>query len=330
MPRSAVVALGGNAFTREGETGSTEEQSHNAIKMARTVAAIRQAGWNVVLVHGNGPQIGNLAIQQEEGAILVPPQPLFVLGAMTQGEMGSLISLALREVAPGLAVAALITHVVVSPDDPAFAHPTKPIGPFFTRAHADALADDRGWTVIEDSGRGFRRVVASPRPRVVVETAAIRTLLATDTIVIAGGGGGVPVVAEGAALRGTEAVIDKDYVASHLASALDAEALVLVTGVARVLLDFGRPAERPLTEIDVGEAERHQRDGHFAAGSMGPKVQAATQFVRAGGKVAVITTPDLAVSTLGAPEGGPGAPLPRATELGTRIVAIPTQTPETT
>jgi carbamate kinase len=244
--------------------------------------------------------------------------------------MGSLISLALREVAPGLAVAALITHVVVSPDDPAFAHPTKPIGPFFTRAHADALADDRGWTVIEDSGRGFRRVVASPRPRVVVETAAIRTLLATDTIVIAGGGGGVPVVAEGAALRGTEAVIDKDYVASHLASALDAEALVLVTGVARVLLDFGRPAERPLTEIDVGEAERHQRDGHFAAGSMGPKVQAATQFVRAGGKVAVITTPDLAVSTLGAPEGGPGAPLPRATELGTRIVAIPTQTPETT
>lgn len=320
MPKSAVVALGGNAFTREGETGSTEEQSHNALNMARTVAAIRQVGWNVVLVHGNGPQIGNLAIQQEEGAILVPPQPLFVLGAMTQGEMGSLISLALREVAPDVAVAALITHVIVSADDPAFTSPTKPIGPFFTRTQASALAADRGWTVTEDSGRGFRRVVASPRPLAVVETAAIRTLIATDTIVIAGGGGGVPVVPDGEALRGAEAVIDKDYVASQLATALHAEALVLVTGVPQVLLDFGRASERPLTNIDVGEAERHQREGHFAEGSMGPKVYAATQFLRSGGQVAVITSPDLAVKTLGAADESPErGPVPD--ELGTRIIA---------
>ena len=330
MPKSAVVALGGNAFTREGETGSTEEQSRNAISMARTVATIRRAGWNVVLVHGNGPQIGNLAIQQEEGAILVPPQPLFVLGAMTQGEMGSLISLALREVAPDLRVAALITHVVVSAEDPAFASPTKPIGPFFTHAQAGVLATERGWTVIEDSGRGFRRVVPSPRPLEVVETTAIRALIAANTIVVAGGGGGVPVVADGAALRGAEAVIDKDYVASQLATALEAEALVLVTGVAQVLLDFGRPTQRPLAEIDVGEAEWHQRDGHFAAGSMGPKVQAATEFVRSGGEVAVITTPELALATLGSPEARHDKRRPPTTQLGTRIVAMPAQTREKT
>jgi carbamate kinase len=330
MPKTAVVALGGNAFTREGQAGSPEEQSDNAMNMARTVAAIRKAGWNVVLVHGNGPQIGNLAIQQEEGAVLVPPQPLFALGAMTQGEMGSLISLALRAVAPDVAVIAVVTHVVVAADDPAFASPTKPIGPFFTSTQAAELAADRGWAMIEDSGRGFRRVVASPRPLAVVEAAAIRALIATDSIVIAGGGGGVPVVADGTALRGAEAVIDKDYVASQLATALDADALVLVTSVPRVLLDFGRATERPLTQIDVSEAERHQREGQFPAGSMGPKVDAATQFVRSGGEIAVITTPDLAVDTLGAADEGLRRGRGRAAGFGTRIVATAIQTATTT
>ena len=320
MSKTAVVALGGNAFTREGQTGSAEEQKANALAMAHTVAAVHAAGWNIVLVHGNGPQIGNLAIQQEEGATLVPPQPLFMLDAMTQGEMGSLISLALQTVAPDLSVVALVTHVVVSADDPAFVTPTKPIGPFFSREQARQLAAERGWDVTEDAGRGFRRVVASPLPKRVIETVAIRALASNGTIVIAGGGGGVPVVADDGGLRGVEAVIDKDYVAQKLATELGAEALVLVTGVPRVMLDFGLPTERPLQEIDAAEAERYQKEGQFPAGSMGPKIRAATQFLNFGGEVAVITAPELAARTLGRVDGG--AVQPEADKvLGTRIVA---------
>jgi carbamate kinase len=298
MPNTVVVALGGNAFTRAGQSGTYEEQTRNALTMARSVLSIRRSGWNVVIVHGNGPQVGNLAIQQEEGRRLVPAQPLFSLGAMTQGEIGSLLSLALRAEDADVAVAALISHVVVALEDPAFRAPSKPIGPFFTRARADELAADRGWTVGEDSGRGFRRLVASPRPVEIVETATIRRLVAGGTIVIAGGGGGVPVAPGGAGLVGIDAVIDKDYVAGHLATALRAEALVFVTDVPRLMLNFGLPTERALDEIDVTAAERHQRDRQFAAGSMGPKVHAATEFLRSGGDVAVITTAEFVARTL--------------------------------
>jgi carbamate kinase len=304
MPNTAVVALGGNAFTRAGQTGTYEEQRRNALTMARSVLAIRRSGWNVVIVHGNGPQVGNLAIQQEEGRRLVPAQPLFSLGAMTQGEIGSLISLALRAGDADVAVAALISHVVVSPQDPAFDSPAKPIGPFFTRARADELAAERGWTVGDDSGRGFRRLVPSPRPVEVVETAAIKLLVAGGTIVIAGGGGGVPVAPGSAGLAGVEAVIDKDYVAGQLATSLAAVALVFVTDVPQLMLDFGLPTERALDEIDVATAERHQRDGQFPAGSMGPKVHAATQFLRSGGELAVISTADFAARTLAPTDSG--------------------------
>lgn len=319
MPKTAVVALGGNAFTRAGQAGTYREQSDNALAMARTVLSIRSQGWSVVVVHGNGPQVGNLAIQQEEGRELVPAQPLFALDAMTQGEIGSLISLALQASATEISVAALITHVVVSAEDPAFASPSKPIGPFFDSAQAGELATERGWDVADDAGRGFRRVVASPRPEAVVEAAAIKTLVNAGTVVVAGGGGGVPVVLEGTGLRGVEAVIDKDYVAGRLAASLRAQALVFVTDVAELMLDYGLPSQRGLSEIDVVTAERHQRGGHFPPGSMGPKVEAATQFVRSGGEVAVITTPELAAQALGPTEGtardggGPG--------VGTRIVA---------
>jgi carbamate kinase len=323
MPKTVVVALGGNAFTRAGQAGTYEEQSHNATAMAATVLAIRSDGWNVVVVHGNGPQVGNLAIQQEEGRELIPAQPLFTLDAMTQGEIGSLISLALQSAAAGVSVAALITHVVVSAEDPAFASPAKPIGPFFDRARAGELAAERGWDVAEDAGRGFRRVVASPRPVSVVETAAIKTLASAGTVVVAGGGGGVPVVADSAGLRGVEAVIDKDYVAGRLAASLAAQAIVFVTDVSELMLDFGLPSQRALGEIDVIAAERHQSDGQFPAGSMGPKVQAATQFLRSGGEVAVITTPDLAARTLD-PMGKTAQAAGNA-RIGTRIVSSATR-----
>jgi carbamate kinase len=313
MPKTAVVALGGNALTRAGQTGTYDEQSDNAVTMARAVMGLRRSGWRVVIVHGNGPQVGNLAIQHEEGRRLVPAQPLFSLGAMTQGQIGSLISLALRAEQIDLPVAAVVTHVVVSSDDPAFARPSKPIGPFFTKARASELAAKRGWTVDDDSGRGFRRRVASPRPVTIVETPAIEALVTSGSIVIAAGGGGVPVVSTDTGLRGVEAVIDKDYVAGQLASALGAQALVFVTDVPRLMIDFGDPTERALAEIDVDAAERYQQDGQFPPGSMGPKVDAATRFLRSGGDVAVISTAALAAVTLDSTDAGDGT--------GTRIVA---------
>ena len=319
MPKTAVVALGGNALTRAGQAGTYEEQSDNAVKMARAVMGIRRSGWRVVIVHGNGPQVGNLALQHEEGRRLVPAQPLFSLGAMTQGQIGSLISLGLHAEQADLPVAALVTHVVVSADDDAFARPSKPIGPFFTGVRASELAAERGWTVAEDSGRGFRRMVASPRPVTIVETPAIEALLASGSIVIAAGGGGVPVVSSGTGLRGVEAVIDKDYVAGQLASALGAQALVFVTDVARLMIDFGAPTQRALDEIDVAAAERYQDDGQFPPGSMGPKVAAATRFLRSGGEVAVISTAELAATTLDSADAADGTGAGQS--AGTRIVA---------
>lgn len=319
MPKTAVIALGGNAFTRSGQTGTYEEQSRNALAMARSVLAIRRAGWNVVLVHGNGPQVGNLAIQQEEGRRLVPAQPLFSLGAMTQGEIGSLICLALRALDADVAAVALITHVIVAPDDPAFGAPAKPIGPFFTQARATELAAARDWFVGEDSGRGFRRLVPSPQPVEVLEAAAIKLLVTGGTVIVAGGGGGVPVARRSTGLTGVEAVIDKDYVAGQLAITLAAEALVFVTDVRRLMLDFGLSTERALDVLDVVSAERYQREGQFPAGSMGPKVQAATQFLRSGGELAVISTAQSAALTLDPPGDTTGTDT--SEQIGTRIMA---------
>jgi carbamate kinase len=318
MPRTAVVALGGNAFTREGQTGTYADQTQNAAEMARAVCALRKAGWNVVLVHGNGPQIGNLAIQQEDGAALVPPQPLFCLGAMTQGHLGSLITMALHKTAcrDDIEVAALVTHVIVSLDDPAFGRPSKPIGPFFPEDEATRLARTRGWTIAEDAGRGYRRVVPSPEPKGIVEAATLRTLVERGVVIVAAGGGGIPVVDSGKGFSGVDAVIDKDYAAETLATLLHAEALVLVTGVSHVALDFGTPKQRAISEIRVEEAERHLADGQFPEGSMGPKVRAGTRFLRNGGRTVVITTPERALGALQEQPGLDG-------RGGTRIVSAP-------
>ncbi|MEU1598667.1 carbamate kinase [Streptomyces sp. NPDC005708] len=320
MPKTAVVALGGNALTLEGQSGTYVEQELNALHMAETVCSLRDAGWNVVLVHGNGPQVGNLAIQQEQGEPLVPQQPLFCLGSMTQGQIGSLLTLALRRVGGSRIrdVASLVTHVVVEADDPAMDRPTKPIGPFFDADQATLLANQRGWRVAEDAGRGYRRVVPSPEPTRIVEAGVIKTLVDSGVIVVAAGGGGVPVVRQDKGYTGVDAVIDKDYAAQQLATALKADALVLVTGVERVLLDFGTPQQRPVREMTAEEAERHLGDGQFPEGSMGPKVRAALRFIRNGGETAVITTPQLVQASLDAD--------PKAdAEVGTRIVTSRTQ-----
>ena len=301
MAKTAVVALGGNALTREGQAGTYAELQANATQMAKSVCSLLRTGWRVVLVHGNGPQVGNLAIQQEEGARLVPAQPLFSLGAMTEGQLGSLICLALREEGKPewmRGAVALVTHVSVQPDDPAFDDPTKPIGPFLSAEEAETMAAARGWVVKPDAGRGFRRVVPSPQPVTILETSAIRALLEAGQVVVAAGGGGVPVVRSENGFRGVDAVIDKDYAAQQLATSLAADALVLVTGVEVVQLHYGTPEQVPIHEMTVAEAEGYLEVGEFPEGSMGPKVRAATRFLRRGGEVSVITTPQLVYASL--------------------------------
>ena len=324
MAGIAVLALGGNALTRQDQRGTLEEQYANALAMAHSVRSLIRKGWGIVIVHGNGPQVGNLAIQHEESADLVPALPLFTLGAMTQGALGSLICLALHEVCrqeiPG--AVSIVTHVEVDPADPALADPTKPIGPFFSRSEAAALEARRGWAMTEDAGRGYRRVVPSPRPMAPIEAGAISALSGAGYVVVAGGGGGIPVVrSDDGAWQGVDAVIDKDFAAERIADAVGAQALVMVTGVPTVRIDFGTPDERAVAEMTAAEARRHLADGQFPPGSMGPKVQAAAEFVEepgaAPGRLAAITTPELVYATLDEPAGvieGPG---------GTRIVPNP-------
>jgi carbamate kinase len=310
MP-TAVIAFGGNAFVPEGASGAYEEQAATIEGMTHVVTDLYQVGYHVVVVHGNGPQVGALAIQHEEAADLVPRQPLFVLDAMTQGQLGHLLTVAIRNrMGHAVPVSAVITNVLVWLDDREFAQPTKPIGPFYAPEEAQRLARDRGWTVRRVSDRACRRVVASPRPREVLEIDSVRALAAAGVLIVAGGGGGIPVVRDGGRLRGVEAVIDKDRVACLLASALGAELLVLVTGVTAVALNFGTLDERQVDEMTVDEARTYLDDGHFPAGSMGPKIESAMEFVAAGGELAVITSDQYVTAAL---EG----------RHGTRIVAGP-------
>jgi carbamate kinase len=320
MAPTAVLALGGNALTRADQRGTPDEQHGNALTMARSVRSLIRQGWRIIIVHGNGPQVGNLAIQNEESADLVPAQPLYALGAMTQGALGSLICLALREVCGNeiSGAVSVVTHVVVDAGDRAFEHPSKPIGPFFDEAHSHQYEERRGWVMVLDSGRGYRRVVPSPAPVAILEAEAISVLIDTGYVVVAAGGGGIPVVLADGIYHGIDAVIDKDYAAERIADAANADALVMVTGVPMVRLDFGTPTERVVSEMTTDEARRHLADGQFPPGSMGPKISASIKFVdRHPGRIAAITTPELVYATLDLPncvvEGG----------RGTRIVPSP-------
>jgi carbamate kinase len=300
LTKVAVVALGGNAFVVEGQSGTHEEQAANASAMASCLLELLDDGWRLAVVHGNGPQVGNLAIQQEEGARRVPPQPLFSLVAMTEGQLGSLITTAVQTASGGRRqVVTVLAHVVVDAADPAMSHPTKPIGPFLSADEANRLARSKGWNVESDSGRGYRRVVPSPKPHSIVEVDAVRCLLDSAHVVVTAGGGGIPVVrGNGGSLVGVDAVIDKDYAAAALATAIGAQALVIVTGVEAVQVDFGTATPRRLAQIDVAQAEAHLAARQFPEGSMGPKMRAATQFLRDGGEIAVITSPALGAASL--------------------------------
>lgn len=291
----AVVAFGGNALLRPEDSGTVAVQLDRAREAVRKLLPILGRGFELVVVHGNGPQVGNILIQAEAAAKTVPRQPLDFCVAQTEGSMGFLLELAFgNELARAgfrKEVVTIVTQVEVDAADPAFARPSKPIGPFFPPDQATRIQEETGWTMVEDSGRGWRKVVPSPKPLAIRGVEVAAALINRGHIVIAAGGGGVPVVvAEDGEVRGVEAVIDKDYAASMLAASLQADLFIVLTGVERVSRDFGKPTERPLPEMDARTARALLAEGQFPPGSMGPKVDAAVKYVEAGGREVLITT----------------------------------------
>lgn len=302
-----VVALGGNALLRRGEEDTFQNMYRSARLAAERVADIAAAGWEVVLTHGNGPQVGRILLQQEAARGWVHPMPLDVCGAQSQGQIGYLLQVTIGDVfferGQERPVATVLTLTRVPADDPAFRDPTKPIGPFYEANEADKLVAEQGWAVKPDPHGGFRRVVPSPSPYSIVEAPVIRGLVADGVIVIASGGGGVPVIEDGPRLVGVEAVVDKDHAAAILARDVEASTLLILTDVKRAQRGFGTDHAEELERLTVREARELLDAGEFAAGSMGPKVQAAVDFVEAGGARAAIGDLDEAVAVL---EGAAG------------------------
>ena len=298
----AVVAIGGNSLVRPGHPDSIEEQRSNLVTTCDGVAAVLKAGYRVVITHGNGPQVGDALMRSEIASGEVETLPLDACVAETQGTIGYLLEQVLNETLPrhGIScpVFTMVTQVLVSTRDPAFQHPTKPVGRFYSREDAEQLAAKLGWRMIEDARRGFRRVVASPKPEAIIELRAIQAALEEDALVIACGGGGIPVVYRDGQLTGVEAVIDKDRVSSLLARELEADLFLISTGVEQVSLNYRTPQQQPLATLTMDEARRHLRDGQFPAGSMGPKVEAALEYLTAGGKLVIITSPECIADAL--------------------------------
>jgi len=291
----ALIAFGGNALLPDNQRGLQEEQMRNAQRAARLMVHVVHKGYELIIVHGNGPQVGNLLLQMEEAVTKVPPFSLEICDAMTEGSMGFMLEKAivneLRTRSIDKEVATVVTQVVVDREDPAFAEPTKPVGPFYTKYRAQILIKEKKWPMVEDAGRGYRKVVPSPRPIDVVPKWIIRDLVLAGRIVIGAGGGGIPVVINGRGLfKGVEAVIDKDYVASLIAREVKVDLFIILTGVDRVFLDFGTPQERPLDVMTVAQAQEHLDQGQFPRGSMGPKIKAAIEYIQAGGQEVLITS----------------------------------------
>lgn len=288
-----VIAIGGNAVNRPGEKPTAENMMKNLKKsMEYLIDIIRDH--SVVITHGNGPQVGNLLLQQEAAKDIIPPFPLDVNDAQTQGSLGYMICQTLRNtiVENNLKkeVVAVVTQIVVDPEDPAFQNPTKPVGPFYEEEEAKKIMKDKKWIMVEDAGRGWRRVVPSPIPIDIIEKDAIKFLVDNGFIVIAAGGGGIPVIKlEDGTLKGVEAVIDKDRASSLLARELNTDMFIILTGVEKVYLNFNSSNKIPLDKLTVEEAEKYLKEGHFPPGSMGPKIESAIDFVRKTGKECLIT-----------------------------------------
>ena len=291
-----VLAIGGNSLIRPGEKGTVGEQLANARRIAAQVVRLSGGGRRLVLTHGNGPQVGAELLLSERAIGLVPRHPLDVCDASTQGETGYLLQLALhselKRAGLQMPVATVVTQCVVSLDDSAMKNPTKPVGRFYTAEEAEDRRRQCGWTIVMDAGRGYRRVVPSPQPRKIIELEAIRHLVKMGALVIACGGGGIPVAWVNGNLAGVEAVIDKDLASSLLASKLGADTFVIGTDTNYVYVDYKKPSQRALRRVGAEQLEQYARAGQFAPGSMGPKVESVLQFLRGGGSEAIIASVD--------------------------------------
>jgi len=294
--KTAVIAIGGNSLIKDKEHQTVPDQFATTDETCLHIADLMQEGWRVVITHGNGPQVGFILLRSELASNVLHTVPLDSCGADTQGALGymiqQLLGNRLRKMGIDVPVVTVVTQVVVDADDPAFQSPTKPIGPFYDEDRARRYQRDQGWSIVEDAGRGWRRVVASPIPREIVELEAIRNLLQAGFVVVGVGGGGIPVVRdERGDLHGVEAVIDKDHASSLLAADLDADLLLISTSVERVYLNYGTPDQTPLQHMTVAQAKEYLEQGHFPPGSMGPKITAVIDFLERGGEEALITSP---------------------------------------
>ncbi len=292
-PDLILVAVGGNALIRAGQTGNAQEQFENAVDTAAAVVRLLRAGYRVVLTHGNGPQVGAQLTRSELAAAHAYRLPLDCCVAHTQGEIGYVLQYAMWQMmqVEGLKtpVVSLITQVLVDAQDPAFQNPTKPIGPFYTKEVAERYRDIFGWAIAEDVSRGYRRVVPSPEPQQIIEIEAIRACVDRGLVVITAGGGGIPVFNDHDLSKGVEAVIDKDHTSAILAWQLDAAKFIICTDVDRVSLDYGKVTQRPVDRLTISECRKYLAQGQFPPGSMGPKITAAMKYLEKGGRTAVIT-----------------------------------------
>ncbi len=291
----ALIAFGGNAILPNGQRGLQKEQMKNSEKAAKMMIEIVAKGYELIVVHGNGPQVGNLLIQMEEASNKIPPFTLEVCDAMTEGSMGYMLEKALinelRKNSIDKEVVTVLTQVIVDREDPAFQNPTKPVGPFYTQYRAQQLMKEKKWTMIEDAGRGWRKVVPSPKPIDIVPKRVISDLVRSGKIVIAAGGGGIPVIINSKGLiEGVEAVIDKDFASALLASEAGVDLFIILTGVDRVYLNYGKENQKEIKTMTVKEAKKYLEEGQFPPGSMGPKINAAIQYIEAGGKEVLITS----------------------------------------
>jgi len=305
--KTFVIALGGNSILRAKEKGTAEEQYENLDRTAEQLLDLLGSGNRVVITHGNGPQVGNLLLADEAAKNVVPPMPLDVLGAQTEGYMGYMIqnTLAnhLRQAGAPHNITTVVSQVIVDKNDPAFKDPSKPIGPFYDANTAEQLQQEKGWDIIEDSARGYRRVVPSPIPVNIQQARIIKSMLDAGEIVIAVGGGGIPVVREdNRNLRGIEAVIDKDYASARLAIEIDADVLFILTAVEYVYRDFATPHQKALENLSLAEAKKLLEEGHFGKGSMEPKIRAAIMFLQetdqSREREVIITLPETALRAL--------------------------------
>ena len=293
--KTTVLAIGGNAVNKPGEAATAENMRENITNTTDYLSEMIMKDYDLVITHGNGPQVGNILIQQDMAKDIIPPFPIDVNDAQTQGSLGYFIAQALANSLQkrGLkrTIGSIVTQIIVDPTDKAFKEPTKPVGPFYSEQEGKKLADEKGWVFVEDSGRGYRRVVPSPQPLDIVEKDIIKNLIEKDVIVIAAGGGGIPVGRdETGQLYGIEAVIDKDRASALLALEIEADELIILTGVDQVSLNFGKENEEKLKEISLSQAEEYIATGQFPKGSMGPKIEAAVKFVRESGKKCLITS----------------------------------------